>query len=70
MNKTLVKRAAVIAVIVGSLLNVINQYEAIFGGDTIEWLKAALTFCVPFVVSLVSSYITLRDVKRNQRESR
>lgn len=65
MNKTLIKRAVIIAMIVGSILNVINQFDAIFGAEPIEWLKVTLTYCVPFIVSLVSSYITLRDIKRN-----
>ena len=40
-----------VAAIVGTLLNLINQGEAMFGSATIVWWKIALTYCVPFLVS-------------------
>ncbi|WP_394247384.1 nitrate/nitrite transporter NrtS [Vibrio profundi] len=66
MNKTLIKRAVIIAMIVGSILNVINQFDAIFGAEPIEWLKVTLTYCVPFIVSLVSSYITIKEMNKEK----
>jgi hypothetical protein len=42
-----------IAVVVGTILTLINQADVILGGDatTTTWIKAALNYCVPFVVS-------------------
>ncbi|MGF1720208.1 nitrate/nitrite transporter NrtS [Vibrio kyushuensis] len=65
----MIKRAVLIALVVGTLLNIINQYDAIFGGVAIQWLKAVLTYCVPFGVSLVSSVITMRDIAQEQKNS-
>lgn len=39
-----------VAVIVGTILNVINQGDALFGGSPIVWWKVALTYCVPYCV--------------------
>ncbi len=64
MHQKMVKRALIIAVIVGSLLNVINQYDALLGQHDFNWYKATLTYCVPFVVSLVSGWLANRDVQR------
>lgn len=38
------------AALVGTILLVINQYDALFGAQPFNWLKAILTYCVPFIV--------------------
>ncbi len=45
------KRSFIIAAIVGSILTLINQYDAMFGLVAFSWLKAGLTYCVPYLVS-------------------
>jgi hypothetical protein len=42
-----------IALVVGTILTLINQLDVILAGDasTITWVKAGLNYCVPFVVS-------------------
>jgi methyl-accepting chemotaxis protein len=66
MRQRAIKRAAIIAIVVGSLLNVINQYDAIFlGQQNIDWLKIVLTYCVPFGVSLFSGWLASRDAQRH-----
>ena len=47
-----VRRALWVALVVGSVLNFINQGEAIFSLRQIDWIRAALTYAVPFFVSL------------------
>jgi hypothetical protein len=47
-----VRRALWVALVVGSVLNVINQGDALFSGGAFDWIKAALTYVVPFFVSL------------------
>lgn len=46
-------KAAKVAAIVGSVLLVINQFNALFGNESLRWLPAMLTYCVPFVVFLL-----------------
>ena len=48
----LVLKAIKTALVVGSVLLLINQYEAVFGLQPINWLKACLSYCVPFSVFL------------------
>ena len=45
------RRALVVALVVGTVLNLINQGDRLFSGDSPNWWKLALTYVVPFVVS-------------------
>jgi hypothetical protein len=47
------RRTLQIALVVGTILIIINQADVIARGDAtaITWVKAALNYCVPFVVS-------------------
>ncbi len=46
------KRGAVVALLVGTALNCINQGDAFLTGDPIILWKVALTYSVPFLVSV------------------
>jgi len=48
-------RAARLAVVVGTLLVLINQWEALWGASELNWLKVALTYVVPYLVSTFTS---------------
>jgi hypothetical protein len=47
------RRTVKIALVVGTILTLINQLDVILKGDatTLIWLKCALNYCVPFIVS-------------------
>jgi len=47
------RRTVTIALVVGTVLFCINQLDVVIRGDAtaLVWLKAALTYAVPFVVS-------------------
>jgi len=49
------RRAAKLAVVVGTLLVLINQWEAVAGSVSMDWLKLVLTYCVPYLVSTYTS---------------
>jgi methyl-accepting chemotaxis protein len=57
----MLRRACIIAAIVGPVLIAINQGTEIAGGEGVSYLKAALTMVVPFLVSLVSSVLSARE---------
>lgn len=42
-----------VAIIVGTILLLINQYDALFYSAEVRWLPAILTYCVPFTVFLL-----------------
>lgn len=45
------RRSLVVAVVVGSILNLINQGDVLVGGGALDWTKMALTFAVPYCVA-------------------
>jgi hypothetical protein len=61
------RRTIRIALVVGTILTLINQLDVIIRGDaeTITWVKAGLNYCVPFVVSNLG----LLAGKRAEREA-
>jgi hypothetical protein len=44
------QRALAVAAVVGTILNLINQGDAIFGPAAVNGFKLALTYCVPYGV--------------------
>jgi len=52
-DKEMIIKSSKISLIVGTLLNIINQGEAIFALDieNINYIKSLLTYTVPFLVS-------------------
>ncbi len=44
------RRSFYVALIVGTVLNLINQGDVLFGMASINWLKLILTYCVPYAV--------------------
>lgn len=45
------RRSAWAAVVVGTVLNLINQGDALFSGRKLDWTKIALTYLVPYCVT-------------------
>jgi hypothetical protein len=58
-------RTISIALIVGTVLFLINQLDVVLRGDatTVVWLKSALTYLVPFVVSNLGVLVATRASK-------
>ena len=51
-----------IALVVGTILFCINQLDVVLRGDanTVVWIKAAITYVVPFVVSNLGVLVASR----------
>jgi len=65
-----VKLAIRMSLVVGSLLNVINQGDALFGSRAVDVFKLCLTYLVPYCVATYSATsITLQrnDQRRLER---
>jgi hypothetical protein len=45
------RRSFYVAIVVGTILNLINQGDALFGAAPINWIKIVLTYFVPYSVS-------------------
>ena len=48
--RKMIFKALVVALVVGSVLLVINQFDALKGQAPLRVIPAILTYCVPFVV--------------------
>ncbi len=48
--KQLIIKALMVSFVVGTILLIINQYDALFGGNELRIVPAVLTYCVPFMV--------------------
>jgi methyl-accepting chemotaxis protein len=57
----------IIALVVGSILNLINQGDVLLSGGETNYLKIAFTYCVPYLVASVSSWVTLNKVDTKQQ---
>ena len=55
------KRSLVVAIFVGTVLNLINQGPEMFSGEWPVIWKLALTYVVPFLVASYGSYAALRS---------
>ena len=44
-------RSFYVALLVGTILNLINQGVALFGAASFNWIKIVLTYFVPYAVS-------------------
>lgn len=67
MQREHLRRTARIALVVGTILTLINQADVIAAGDavTVTWVKAGANYVVPFVVSNLG----LLAGKRAEREA-
>jgi hypothetical protein len=45
------RRSLLVALIVGTILNLINQGDALAAGQRLDFAKLALTYLVPYIVS-------------------
>ena len=53
-------RSIKVALIVGAVLTLINQHDALFGPKEFSYLKAILTFLVPFCVATYGAVTALK----------
>ena len=58
-------QATRVALVVGTILLLINQHDALFGYQDIQWLPAILTYCVPFCVFMLGKWSSGRDCERS-----
>ena len=62
------RRSFLVALVVGSVLNLINQGDALVGGGAVDLLKVALTYCVPYAVSTYGA-VTVQLAQRRSANS-
>ncbi|GBL03528.1 nitrate/nitrite transporter NrtS [Glaciecola sp. KUL10] len=68
MSGPLIKRSAITMLIVGAILNLINQHQALFGNEALNWISLCLTFLVPYCVSAISGTLTFMKLQAQHEE--
>lgn len=66
-DKKVVKNALRVGLVVGTILNLINQGHLLIAPDffqSLAYSKLILTYCVPYLVSTYSSVVTLREIDK------
>lgn len=61
-------RSLAVAIIVGTVLNLINQGKVLLTGASLDWLKLLLNYVVPFAVSTHGA-VSARMANRAHSES-
>lgn len=59
LSRPYLARAVLVMIVVGTILNLINQGEALVGGAPVNVWKLALTYLVPFCVSTFGTWSAL-----------
>ena len=54
INRDIFGRAGLVALVLGSILTLVNQAGAIFGGATFDYLQLALVYILPFALVTIS----------------
>lgn len=60
-NGGILRRAALVALILGSILTLLNQWDAVVGRAEIRLLPLVLVYLTPFVVVMISQVLGLRQ---------
>jgi hypothetical protein len=60
LNRAILFRATIVAIMIGSILTLVNQSGWVFGSDSLQLLQLILVFGLPFGVVTVSQIVGLR----------
>lgn len=64
-RKQAIKKAVKTALVVGTILNVINQGPSFWAGEALKPIQFFLTYCVPFCVYLWGVYSMKKHHRNN-----
>ncbi len=67
-SRSSVRGSLIVAIGVGTVLNLINQGDALWSGNWPVLWKACLTYCVPFAVASYGSYAAFRQSKSSNAQ--
>ena len=63
-ERGIVRRSLILAAIVGTILNIINQGDAIVSGGPVLVWKLLLTYCVPYCVATYGAVTARLDMRK------
>lgn len=66
LERGIVRRSAIVAAIVGTILNLIAQGDTLIDGVALNWWKICLTYSVPYFVSTYGACTARQETYRKQ----
>ena len=63
------RKAALTALVVGSVLVAINHGDSILAGEHVEFSKVVLTYCVPYLVTTWGAVTGKRSASRAKHDT-
>lgn len=64
LSPVMVRRSVLVALVVGTVLNLINQGDVIAAGGAVNWVKVVLTYAIPFCVSTYGACCASHQLRR------
>jgi hypothetical protein len=61
MERSVVVRSLKVSALVGTILVIINQFDAVFGEESFNWIKIVLTYMVPYCVATYAAVRALQE---------
>ncbi len=61
LKRGVLGRSMILALIIGSVLTLVNQFKALFGSYPIEILPLILVYVTPFIVIAISQFTAIRQ---------
>lgn len=70
LNHAVLRRSALLALIIGSMLTYVNQSSAVFGASDFNKVQLLLAYLTPFVVILLSQVLAIRQAEINKAQNK
>ncbi len=67
IDMNILRRAAIVAIVLGSVLTLVNQTGAVFGGGSLQILPFVLVYLTPFMVVTISQGLGIRRARQDRR---
>jgi len=64
-RRDIVKRSTIVAIVVGTILNLINQGDALMDPSRFELVKCLLTYLVPYCVATYGAVSAIQADQQN-----
>lgn len=69
VNGDILRRAALVAIVMGSILTLVNQSAAVFGRAEFAYLPLALVYMTPFAVVTISQMLGIRRATMDAQQN-
>ena len=65
----IIRRSAIVAVVIGIILTLANQTAAVLGRQPFQFLPLVLNFVIPFIVVAISQFLGIKKALSDMKQS-